>query len=263
MKKKIVELKKAFNTLKDSVLNGLKKRRVLVDKVADVLTSLSPDDDKQHRLFLVSHTSTLYKAANVSALFGTMNSHWDYLNPSLLDHLVTEFELEGIKEQMEAYKSELQQFRMTTQLTLYCRVQKRKRDRISPDFQEAVTEFDWPENVTLEVVEQFRQEYADHYNLHECAMMIAQVRPGSFIVTWFIPESVVEKLKGEVPRAILKKYSVAKLEIAGTCVYRLRKPHEVSVTGSCLQCLVIQFHYQAIPSTSSGPLSVATATVPG
>ena len=230
--KKIVELKKAFNTLKDSVLNGLKKRRVLVDKVADVLTSLSPDDDKQHRLFLASHTSTLYKAANVSALFGTMNSHWDYLNPSLLDHLVTEFELEGIKEQMEAYKSELQQFRMTTQLTLYCRVQKRKRDRISPDFQEAVTEFDWPENVTLEVVEQFRQEYADHYNLHECAMMIAQVRPGSFIVTWFIPESVVEKLKGEVPRAILKKYSVTKLEIAGTCVYRLRKPQEVSVTGS-------------------------------
>ena len=95
-----------------------------------------------------------------------------------------------------------------------------------------VAEFDWPNDVTLEVVEQFRQEYASHYGFHEFAMMVAQARPGSFIVTWFVPESVVEKLKGKVPRVILKKYSVTKLEIAGTCVYRLRKPQEVSVTGS-------------------------------
>ena len=264
MKKKIAVLKKAFLALKDIVRECLKKRRVLVEKVADVLTSLSPDDDKHHRLFLAHHMSILYKAANVSELFGTMNLHWNYLDPSLLDHLVTEFDLEEVKEQMEAYKSDLQQFRMTTQLTLFCRVQKRKRVRLSPDFQEAVAEFDWPENVTLEVVEQFQQEYADSYGLHECAMMVAQVRPGSFIVTWFIPESVVEKLKGKVPRAILKKYSVTKLEIAGTCVYRLRKSQEVSVTGSIPavsnHTVPLSFHYQAVPSTSSGPVGAATAT---
>ena len=62
--------------------------------------------------------------------------------------------------------------------------------------------FDWRNDVMLEDVEQFRQEYASHYGLHEFAMMVAQVRPGSFIVTWFVPESVVEKLKGKVPRAI-------------------------------------------------------------
>ena len=130
-----------------------------------------------------------------------------------------------------------------------------------------VAEFDWPNDVTLEVVEQFRQEYADHYGLHEFAMMVAQVRPGSFIVTWFVPESVVEKLKGKVPRAILKKHSVTILEIAGTCVYRLRKPQEVSVTGSVpavsSYTVPLSFHYQAVPSTSSGPVSAATATLPG
>ena len=267
MKKKIAVLKKAFLALKDSVRKCLKKRRVLVERVADVLTSLSPDDDENHRLFLASHMSILYKAANVSELFGTMNLHWNYLNPSLLDHLVKEFDLEEVKEQMEAYNSDLQQFRMTTQLTLFCRVQKRKRARISPDFREVVAEFDWPENVTLEVVEQFRRDYAHHYNLHECAIMVAQIRDGSFIVTWFVPESVVEKLKGKVPREILKKHSVTKLEIAGTCVYRLRKPQEVSVTGSIpavsSHTVPLSFHYQAVPSTSSGPVSAATATLPG
>ncbi|CAI8019351.1 hypothetical protein GBAR_LOCUS11638, partial [Geodia barretti] len=67
-----------------------------------------------------------------------------------------------------------------------------------------------------------------------------QVHPGSFIITFFIPESVVEILKAKVPRALLKQYSVTRLEIAGTCVYRLRKPQEkMPVT----------------PSTSSGPVS--------
>ena len=62
-----------------------------------------------------------------------------------------------------------------------------------------VAEFNWPDDVTLEVVEQFRQEYAYHYNLRECAMLLAVVLPGSFIVTWFIPESIVEKLKSNFP----------------------------------------------------------------
>ena len=211
--------------------------------------------------------SPLFRAVNIAEQFGTMNFHWSYLDPSLLDHLVKKFDLEKVKGEMETYKSDLGQFRRKTPLTLFCRAQKRKRVRLSPDFQEVVAEFDWPNDVTLEVVEQFRQEYADHYGLREFAMMVAQVRPGCFIVTWFVPESVVEKLKGKVPRAILKKHSVTKLEIAGTCVYRLRKPQEVIVTGSIpavsSHTVPLSFHYQAVPSTSSGPVSAATATLPG
>ena len=268
VKKTIEELKTRFRALKKDIRGGIEKQRVPVDQVADSLTSLSPDDDDHHKMFAESHVSDLFKADNIAEQFGTMNSHWNYLDPSLLDHLVSDFNLEEVKGQMETYKSDLGQFRKKTPLTLFCRAQRKKRVRLSPDFQEVVAEFDWPNDVTLEAVEQFRQEYASHYNLHEFAMMVAQARPGSFIVTWFVPESVVEKLKGKVPRAILKKYSVTKLEIAGTCVYRLRKPQEVSVTGSIpavssSTIIPLSFHYQAVPSTSSGPVSAATATLPG
>ena len=265
MKKTIEELKKEFRTLKKDVRECL-EQRVPVDQVADSLTSLSPDDDDHHKMFAESHVSDLFQAPDIPEQFGTMNSHWNYLDPSLLDHLVRDFNLEEVKGEMETYKSDLGQFRKKTPLTLFCRAQ-RKRRIDPPTFQKVVAEFDWPNDVTLEVVEQFRQEYASHYNLHECAMMFGEVRPGSFIVTWFVPESVVEKLKGKVPRAILKKYSVTKLEIAGTCVYRLRKPQEVSVTGSIpavsSHTVPLSFHYQAVPSNSSGPVSAATATVPG
>ena len=227
-----MELNKEFFALKNDTRKCLEKQGVLVDQVAYSLTSLLPDDEEQHKIFTESHVHDLFKAANVAEQFGTMNSHWNYLDPSLLDHLVRDFNLEEVKGEMETYKSDLGQFRKMTPLTLFCRAQRKSDIDPPPKFRKVVAEFDWPENVTLEVAEQFRQEYADHYSLHQCAMMVAQVRPGSFIVTWFVPESVVEKLKGKVPRAILKKYSVTKLEIAGTCVYRLRKPQEVSVTGS-------------------------------
>ena len=230
VKAMIADLKESFKNLRTTVRECLEKQRVIVPQVADALTSLSPDDDEQHKIFTKSHVTVLYQAANISEQFGTMNFHWNYLDPSLLDHLVKEFHLEQVKDRMEAYKSALQQFRKKTPLKIFCLTQRRKRRRPQEDFEKMVVEFDWPENVTLEDVEQFRQEYTSEYSLHECAMMIAQIHSGSYIITWFIPESVVEKLKAKVPREILKKYSVTKLEIAGACVYRPRKAQKVSGT---------------------------------
>ena len=99
--------------------------------------------------------------------------------------------------------------------------------KFSAEFQELIVEFSLPENVKLEIVEQFRQDYTSHYNLRECTMMIAQVSQGCFVITWLIPESVVDKLKGNVPREILK-YCVAKLKIAGACIYRSQRRKKAS-----------------------------------
>ena len=192
VKKAIEEFKKRFRALKENTRESLVKQGTPVKRVADSLTSLSPDDDDCHKLF-TSHISDLFQAPDIPEQFGTMNFHWNYLDRSLLDHLVSDFNLEEVKGEMEAYKSDLGQFRKKTPLTLFCQAQKRKRVRLSPDLQELIVEFDLPKDATLEDVEQFRQEYASHYDLHEFAMMVAEVRPGSFIVTWFVPESVVEK----------------------------------------------------------------------
>ena len=226
----IEKLKNEFNNLKNTTRECLEKQGALVKKVADVLTSLSADEDDHHKMFLENHVSVLFQAADIPELFGTMNFHWNYLDPPLLDHLVQEFKLKQVKDKMEKYKMALKQFREKTLLTLFCETQKKRKLNPPGEFREMVTEFDWPDSVTLEVVEQFRQEYACHYNLRVCAMMVAHVRSGSFIITWFIPGSLVEDLKVDIPIQILKQYSATKLEIAGACVYRSRKHKEVSVT---------------------------------
>ena len=216
---KIRQFEKRFNALKKSSRECLERLRVPVKRVADALTSLPADDFDEHKQFLESHLSALYQAPDHSELFGTMNFHWNYQNYQLLDHLIREFDLEGVKGEMKTYKEDLQQFRKKTPLKLFCQSHKKKHVKPQPDFDEVVAEFEWPDHVTLDIVEEFRQEYADHYSLRECAMMLNKVLPGSFIVSWFIPISIVEKLKEKVSIAILKKYSVTKLEIAGECVY--------------------------------------------
>ena len=220
VKEKIDTLDKGFDRLKDSTRECLEKRKILVKKVADALTSLLPDDDEHHKIFVESRVEKLYASTSNDVLFGHMNGHWNYLDPTLLDHLVTKLDLGEVKGEMEVYKSDLQQFRATTPLTLFCRTQRRRRIKPPGEFREMIAEFDWPQNVTLEVVEQFRQEYASHYNLHECAMMIYSIRCGSFIVTWLIPESLVELLRAKVPKHILEKYLVITLTIAGIIVYK-------------------------------------------
>ena len=219
IKTEIKQFETRFNHLKKTTRECLDKRRVAVKSVADALTSLPTDDVDEHRQFLESHVSAFYQAHDTSELFGIMNPNWNYLSYQLLDHLIEEFDLDEVKGEMAAYKGDLRQFREKTPLNRFCQTQKKRRLRLDPEFQEVVAEFDWPEDVTLEVVEQFRQEYACHYHLRECAMMLAEVKPGSFIITWFVPAAISEKLRANAPRTVLKKYSVTELKIAGMSIY--------------------------------------------
>ena len=220
MRAKIIRFEKRFNELKKAARVSLEKHNISVKQVVDALILMPVDDLEEHKQFLEENITDLYQSSDLSELIGRLSLHWDYLYYQLLDFIISEFGLEVTKE-MEAYKLDLQKFREKTPLDLFCQSQNRKRRKPSEEFQKVVAEFDWPHQVPLEVVEQFRQEYAYHYKLRECALMLAAIRPGSFIVTWFIPDSILHKLKENIPSRILKKYAVTSLEIAGEKIFPL------------------------------------------
>ena len=228
VKKKINQLEKRFNKLKNKAKDAILNKKISVKQIVDSFTSMPVDDMEEHKQFLHDHLNELYSSADQSELFGKLSLlHWDYLSYQLLDFIISEFGLDVAKE-MEAYKLDLQRFREKTPLEVFCKSQKRRRRKPTEEFQEVVAEFDWPHQVTLEDVEQFRQEYAYHYCLRECAMMLAKIHLGSVFITWYLPHCLTKKLreKEAVPKKILKKYCVISLKVSGIQVY----PPEVICT---------------------------------
>ena len=105
-----------------------------------------------------------------------MNFYWNYLAYHWLDHLIGKFCSEDIKGEMKQYEDDLQHFRRETKLRLFCQAQtKRHCEPLPPGFRKVAIDYNWPDTVTLEVVEAFRKEFAFTYRLHECALMLASL----------------------------------------------------------------------------------------
>ena len=175
VKTNISELETEFTLLRDDVRECIKKKKLPVAEVLEALTSLETDDDNYHKVFLQRNIPVLFTAVDHDQLFKHMNTHWNYLDPSLLNHLVTDLDLEEVKGRIESYKSDLQQFRRSTSLAAFCQTQPGRKLAVSRGLRKMIAKYKWPKNrslLTLEVVEQFRQDCAAHYSLRECAMMV-------------------------------------------------------------------------------------------
>ena len=196
--------------------------------VVERLTALKLADKPDHEQFFIENRDCLVKANGIYELFITMNSYWNYLSYDLLAYLIKGFSVQEVKEEMEKYKIDLQQFLDNTPIKVFCKAQEKRRRVEPPDgFTELVAKFKWPDTTMLSKVEEFRQEFVCHYNLYKCALLINQIIPGSFLVVWFIPDSVVDRLSSEVDEKLLTRFAVSSLEIGGRPVYLKQKPEQV------------------------------------
>ena len=193
VKHKIHEFEKQFNALKKTTREGLESRKIDVKSVVECLTELSVDDMQEHKMFLDEKMDDLLQAESLFKLFLRLNLYWHYLAYHLLEHLIKKFSVEEVKGKMEKYKTDLWQFMWDTPLKLFCQAHKKRAIDLPPWFRELVIQFAWPENVTLRVVEEFRQQYASHYGLRECAMMVVTMVTSSFTDVRHIPEPYLNR----------------------------------------------------------------------
>ena len=221
-----------FNSLKKRAINLLEASTLGVKDVVYELTTLRSSEIDQYKVFLKEKLKELRKSEDNLELFGELNLHWTYLSPHFLKHLVNNLlPLNEMKSDMEAYMNKLHNFRERTPLDLFCEVDKKCIEQ--PDgFQKVVVKFKdvkpTKEKLTLQDIEDFRQQYGGSYQLRDFAIMLRdEVKKMSFIVTFFVPDSVIELLSTKVPRELLLKFGVTKLDVAGTCLYSDGATHAV------------------------------------
>lgn len=241
----IEECEKRFKQLKEDAIKLLEDHEVGVTQVVYQLTDLSVDERSEHKAFLSKRLNTLGESRNHWILFGFLNFHWSFLAPYLLEHLIKIFPcLRDLRLKMNMYKGALRMFRVLTPLKLFCKARKWEENAIPNNFSStAVAEFkkSVSDNMTLETIEEFRKEYCRHYYLHDFAMWLANVKPGCFIVSWFLSRSIVMKLKRNIPENLFKDYDVTKIEIDGECVYidGLHATHKTNTFSTTVESVSI------------------------
>ena len=181
-----------LNSIKESTIECLEKCRITVVTVVFLLTSALGEC----KGFLETKHKDFRKSEDHWELFGGLNLYCNYLSFSLLHGLIDDlFERNKafgeIKEEMEKYSQGIQQFRVKTTLKLFCQVNYRMLGITQPcdpppGFGKMVTDFEWPDTVTLENVEAFRKKFLLMYRLPECAMMVNRIENKCFRIYWFV-----------------------------------------------------------------------------
>ena len=227
-----------FNAIKESTILHLERCKMAVKMVVFLLTSICYIEE--HESFLKENHMAFHDCKNHWELFGMLNFYWNYLSYDLLDQLIEELSLKehlfkAIGKEMERYKGDLKRFRQCTTLEVFCQTNTSTECDPPPGFRKVVIKHSWPNTVTLEDVERFRQRYAKAYNIRRCAMMLNSIWTGSFTVEWFVPIALVTTLRKKRAVNIYKEFEVSRLEIyyvkeTGFCVYQTPVQRQVSLS---------------------------------
>ena len=222
--------------MKKSAIKLLEDGCISVKDVVYELSDLPATEIDEHKFFLDEKLDKLRESKDQTALFSHLNLYWTYLSPHLLTHLVSQIpSLRKMEGAMETYMSKLHIFRTQTPLKLFCKLDK--RHIIQPNgFSKVVVRFKQLKSkpyLTLQDLEDFRQKYGSYYSLTKIALMLQdEIEEMSFIVTFLVPQSVVELLQSSVPEQILREFKVTQLEISGQNIFCETQKQTASVKSS-------------------------------
>ena len=136
-------------------------------------------------------------ATTFDDLWAKLNYYWNFLNFDLLEHIVSIFGSEDLKQKMESYEHDLQSFRKTTRVCDFISCWPVKGH---PPPKRELREFvakmnhDW-DNCTLEDLETLRGVITRKFFIPNFAVQLRKIKRGCFAITWLIPAPFVKDLQ--------------------------------------------------------------------
>ena len=211
--------------MRRDTLSKLDEKRTSVKTLFDKVTLLKAlKGEKGIQIFLAENMEQLSKASSNQVVFGILNMYWTYFQYHLLEHIMKQFSLTKLQEQMKAYKQELEIFKEETSLGVFGRAQDNCFDSEIPDaFIKLVSHHDISQNSPLKEVEKIRLELKKEYSLEDCALMFFKMKWGSIIIVWLVPKTTVKHITEIVPfmdKGKLSSIMLLKLELNGKVIYK-------------------------------------------
>ena len=221
-KEEVKQLEKAFHDVLLHAQEDMMRNKIEILHIQHSLLNLPSDLNDEHEFFVDKVKVELRKAESIKDIFFALDDYWDYLNYSLLEHIVDRHvSSDDVKKEMAYYAKEITSFRMKTRLNIFYHVHKRK-PKVDKEFRSVVTKQDinWF-TATLEDVENFRIEICSELSLRKFSLQLAVVARGCVEITWLVPPSLVAYIKESMKLSspTMRNHHVSKLTIDGFIAY--------------------------------------------
>ena len=224
------ELEKRFDNIALMAMKDMNTNKVAVTALCCTLIHLPCNMKNEYHFFVRKSKTELKKSQTIDEIFLIAGEHWDFLNYSLLHHIISRHCSSEVSKEMDKYVKRICTFRKGTLLKDFSEVYRRKPKIYDDELRELVTvhKIDW-DTATLEVAENFRNDITSELCLFDFVLFIAQVSHGSVEITWLVPESVVTCIQEAImpSSSSMRKHNVTKVTIDGFICY-------LDITGTCM-----------------------------
>lgn len=208
-------LEAQFIEIANRTLDSVNERKVSVDVLKSRLISIRVRQIEQHTAFI----EKLWSEANTTSLASIwvkLEANWDYMNYTLLEHLVNKFGDDTLIKDMKQYKKELKDFQGSTSLENFSKYFKRR----GGDAQKLSVKFNrkWTES-TIKDLESWKIHIAESLSIPQYFMRVQAISEGSVNVIWAIPamsaKSLMESNKENFV-ILREKLNIISMSINGT-----------------------------------------------
>ena len=200
------KLEAEFEKLKDDVYESVRTQPVDIFKVK--LTSFNVRD-KEHFMDCIIH-----KKRSVTDIWVALNKFFDFLNYSILQHVLTKFTNRALQGRMDAYKDKIYTFFKRTRLCDFLQCWPScKHDPPVKELRDFVAKSrkDW-DTCTLYDLENLKGRLASKLLLPKFVFLLEKASRGCLEVTFSIPPSLVEQLQTEVKNTPLREFVEMEIE---------------------------------------------------
>ena len=168
---------------------------------------------QEHMKFFQEASSEILGATSFDKLFFCLGLYWDYLNYNLLESIIDQLDSEELEEGMEKYSTEINEFRQSIQLKVFCKIEPCIRKEPPAEFRMIVVKHSITSESTLQKLENIRLRVTEYFNLPNFALMLSEVVPGSVIVTWVMPRSVMSLLLCGLTAELMDELHIVSMKI--------------------------------------------------
>ena len=203
----------------------------------------------------------LEKRRVISQLFNCLNPLFTFIDFKLLQHLISKFGSQDLKQEMISYAEKIQLFKKITTISevIDC-WSGLKVPRVDHKILRAKFADD-PKSYTLEKLDYFRNHFYNELRLSEfvaVSILVAVESANSFIAVWFIPTVVVWELMEAfrlVDRTFFQSEQVLELSLGERILYQRNITAECTcmTSSAAIEPLSAFTH---VSSSAMGPSSV-------